>query len=198
MPMSDGERSERLRVAILISTRERRFDPGPADWIATKVRRRADFDVDVLDLADAYLPEVAPVAGRPTPHAVQDLAPWLAAADAFIVLVPDGESLPTSLQAATEWYREEWFGKPISFIAYGPHTCRVQTVEHLREVFVGLDMAVLRDLVALDPAADPAGDCGADADAVLDQLAWWARTLRSGRAAQPYPAYRTPTRTDQD
>lgn len=195
--MSDGERSERLRVAILISTREPRFDPGPVDWIAVKVRRRADFDVDVLDLADAYLPEVAPVAGRPTPHAVQDLAPWLAAADAFIVLVPDdGASVPASLRAATEWYRDEWSGKPITFITYAPHTCRVQTVEHLREVFVGLDMAVLRNLVALDPAEDPSGDCEADADAILDQLAWWARTLRSGRTAHPYPAHRTPTRTD--
>lgn len=181
--MPDGESHDRLRVAILISTSRCFVDPGAADWIATRARQRADFEVDVIDLEDACLPEVAPVAGRPTPHAVQDLAPWLAAADAFIILVPDdGDNVPASLRSAIEWYREEWSAKPVSFITYGALSCRVHTVEHLRKVFVGLDAAIIRHSISLGSSHD----CEADADAMLDQLGWWAQTLRAGRATRPY------------
>ncbi len=119
-----------LRLAILVSTR--RSGSGAADRIAARAVGRAGFEVDVLDLADACLPEVAPVAGRPTPHAVRDLAPWLAAADAFIVLMPDtGGAVPAPLRAAVEWCGEECSAKPVAFVV-ACHACDADAVlDHL-------------------------------------------------------------------
>ncbi|KAB2590687.1 NADPH-dependent FMN reductase [Streptomyces arboris] len=93
--------SERkLRVAVIIgSVRSGRFGPAPADWIAAEAAKRDDLDVDVIDLARAWLPDVLPAtAGTPAPQAVQDLAPWLDASDAFVIVTPEyNHSFPASL-----------------------------------------------------------------------------------------------------
>ncbi|MFF8393665.1 NADPH-dependent FMN reductase [Streptomyces sp. NPDC016172] len=82
--------NERLRLAIIIgSVRKGRFGHVAAEWPASRARLRHDFDVDVMDLVTAWLPDVMSAdPSAPVPQAVKDLAPWLAAADAFVVVVP--------------------------------------------------------------------------------------------------------------
>jgi NADPH-dependent FMN reductase len=54
--MSDNNR---LLLAIIIgSTRQGRFAPTVANWFAGQAGRRDDMALDVIDLAEARLPEV--------------------------------------------------------------------------------------------------------------------------------------------
>ncbi|GLF99423.1 NADPH-dependent FMN reductase [Streptomyces yaizuensis] len=194
--MSEGS----LRVAVIIgSVRNGRFGPTPAQWIAAEAAKREDLEVDVIDLAKVWLPDVLPEShSGPMPQAVQDLAPWLARADAFILVTPEyNHSFPASLKNAIDWYIEEWRAKPIGFVSYGGLAGGLRSVAHLREVFPVLHAITVRDSVAFpnywetfDDEGRPkdAEGASAAAKAMLDQLTWWGQTLRRARAEQPYPA----------
>lgn len=151
-----------------------------AEWLESRACRRADVEVDVIGLTEAWLPATLPSGGGPTPHAVQDLAPWLAEADAFVLVTRETHDLPASLLAAVGWYREQWRTKPIAFVTTGGHSCGVQVVDHLHEVFVGLCATTISDTVRWEQDAP---DYNESADTMLDQLTWWARALRDGRCA---------------
>jgi NAD(P)H-dependent FMN reductase len=98
---------------------------------------RPDFDVDVIDLATAWLPDVMSAdPSAPRPQAVKDLAPWLEAADAFVVVTPEHhQTFPASLKNAIDWYDEEWHAKPVGFLSYGGSSSGLCAVAALRQVF---------------------------------------------------------------
>ncbi|MFD5904677.1 NADPH-dependent FMN reductase [Streptomyces microflavus] len=194
--------SDQLRLVVVIgSVRKGRFGPVAAEWMASRARLRPDFDVDVIDLATAWLPDVMsadPAALKP--QAVQDLAPWLAAADAFIVVTPEyNQSFPASLKNAIDWYDEEWHAKPVAFLSYGGASSGLAAVGHLRQVFAEFHAVTVRETVSFHEYRDcfgangrpVAGDAPAYEEAarlMLDRLAWWARALRLARAREPFTA----------
>ncbi len=185
---------DRLRVAIIVgSIREGRFGPTAATWIATQARQRDDIDVDVIDLAEARLPEVL---ADGAPPAVVDLAPRLAAADAFVVVTPEyNHSFPASLKNAIDWYFDEWKAKPVAFVSYGGMSGGLRAVEQLRLVLAEVHATTVRDTVSFHnypdqfdadgQPVDPEGPNVA-AKGMLDQLTWWAHALRNHRAEHPY------------
>jgi NAD(P)H-dependent FMN reductase len=76
-----------LLLAIIIgSTRQGRFAPTVTNWFAGQARRRDDMTVDVIDLAEARLPDV--LTEEPTPEVVA-VTPRLANADVFVVVTPE-------------------------------------------------------------------------------------------------------------
>jgi NAD(P)H-dependent FMN reductase len=94
------------RLAILTGS-----DHGMACQIADRVSAHAGPEVDVLDLTAACLPDlVSDVV--PTPPAVRDLAPWLAAADGFLVVACP----PHLLSLAMAWCPAAWQGKQVIFL----------------------------------------------------------------------------------
>jgi NAD(P)H-dependent FMN reductase len=187
-----------LRLAVIIgSTRHGRFGPTVADWFAQQAAKRADLDVDVVDLATANLPQTLLDTDEPTPAEVAVLAPRLAAADAFAVVTPEyNSSFPAPLKTALDWYYEEWHAKPVAIVAYGRETGGLYAVAQLRQVFTELQAVAIRNTVTLPCyweqfAADgswPRPGSGYDATAknTLDQLVWWAHALRAARIKQPY------------
>ncbi|GLX00948.1 NAD(P)H-dependent oxidoreductase [Microtetraspora sp. NBRC 16547] len=189
----------RLRVAIIIgSTRRGRFGPTVAGWFAARARRRGDLDVDLVDLAEADLPQTLTDHEEPAPAPVRALAPRLTAADAFAVVTPEyNRSFPAPLKTAIDWYHEEWQAKPVTFVAYGRESGGLHAVGQLRQVFTELHAVAIRDVISLPCywdlfAADgtwpkATAECNAMAAATLDQLVWWARVLRDARARCPYP-----------
>ncbi|MER5771778.1 NADPH-dependent FMN reductase [Streptomyces sp. NPDC001985] len=192
-----SERS--LRVAVIIgSIRTGRFGPTPAQWIAAEAAKREDLEVDVIDLAKVWLPDVLPESDSvPAPQAVQDLAPWLARSDAFVMVTPEyNHSFPASLKNLIDWYIDEWKAKPVAFVSYGGIAGGLRSVAHLREVLPGMHAVTVRDSVAFPnywelfddegQPKDPEG-CSAAAKAMLDQLAWWGHILRDARKQRPYP-----------
>lgn len=190
--------SVRLRLVIIIgSVRKGRFGPVAAEWLASRARLRQDFDVDVIDLATAWLPDVMsayPDALKPRP--VKDLAPWLAAADAFVVVTPEyNQSFPASLKNAIDWFEEEWHAKPVAFLSYGGASSGLAAVGQLRQVFADVHAVTVRETVSFHnyresfgpdgrPLAEAA--CNEAACRMLDRLGWWARSLHRARAEEPY------------
>ncbi|MFC6885542.1 MULTISPECIES: NADPH-dependent FMN reductase [Actinomadura] len=187
-----------LRVVIIIgSTRSGRFGPTVAGWFAGHARRRPGLDVDLLDLAEAGLPDVLTDQDEPLPEPVRALAPRLAAADAFVVVAPEyNRGFPAPLKTALDWYYDEWRAKPVALVTYGRESGGLHAAAQLREVFGELHAVPIRDGVSLPCywelfAADgswpkPGATCDADAATTLDRLCWWARALRDARSAHPY------------
>ena len=100
------------------STRNGRFGPTVAGWFAGHARRRPGVRVDVIDLAETGLPETLGDHDEPPPAPVRELAPRLAAADAFVVVTPEyNQSFPAPLKTALDWFYEEWAAKPVALVA---------------------------------------------------------------------------------
>ncbi|MFD5174223.1 NADPH-dependent FMN reductase [Nocardia sp. NPDC058379] len=188
-----------LKLAIIIgSVREGRFGPVVANWFAQQVDDR--FDVDIIDLAEAdvsaALPAVPPALdpAPARPAAMGDLTERLAAADAFVIVTPDyNRSYPAALKAAIDWHFTQWDAKSIGFVGYSGGSGGLLAIEHLRQVFNELNAHTVRNYVSfpryyllfdengqLREPAEPA----AAAQALLDQLHWWASALVAARSAQ--------------
>lgn len=192
-------RERRLNLAVLIgSTRAGRFGPVPAHWIAAEAAKRDDFDVDVIDLAQVWLPDVLPESlDRPLPQAVTDLAPWLDRADAFVIVTPEyNHSFPASLKNAIDWYVDVWKAKPVAFVSYGGMAAwaarggrpagNLPRAAQRHRPGLRLLPELPGALRRRGPTADPEG-CATAAETMFDQLAWWGHVLSDARARQPYP-----------
>jgi NAD(P)H-dependent FMN reductase len=186
-----------LRVTLVIgSNRHGRFGPVVADWLLDRLRDRDDLVADVVDVAEADLPmSMAPTPGAAA--AVASVTPKLASADAFVVLTPEyNHSYPAGLKNLIDWHFTEWQAKPVALVSYGGISGGLRAVEHLRQVFAELHAVTVRDTVSFHNAGgsftdgrpkDPSGPDAA-AKTMLDQLVWWGRVLREGRASHPYGA----------
>ncbi|MGW4716984.1 NADPH-dependent FMN reductase [Nocardia sp. NPDC004260] len=189
-----------IQLALIVgSTRAGRFGPTVAKWFAAHAERRDDVNVDVVDLAETFLPER--LSHHPEPEAPRALAavgPRLAAADGFVVVTPEyNHSYPAPVKNAIDWHYTEWRAKPVGFVSYGGISGGLRAVEHLRQVFAELHAVTVRDTVSFHDAGrrfDAAGQPTdpempvAAADQLLGQLVWWGRALRSARAEHPYTA----------
>ncbi|WP_353945712.1 NAD(P)H-dependent oxidoreductase [Streptomyces sp. HUAS MG91] len=189
-----------LRIAVLIgSTRDGRFGPVVADWIAGHIAEREDMEADLIDLVDTPLPTVLPAFGRPPSDEVVSLlgavTPRLAGADAFVIVTPEyNHSFPASLKNAIDWHNEQWHAKPVGFVSYGGIAGGLRAVEQLRVVLAELHAVTIRNTVSFHnygevfgadgKPSDPASDVAAKA--MLDQLTWWGQALRTARQARPY------------
>lgn len=187
-----------IRLAIIIgSTRDGRFGPKVADWFAGHATLRPDMTVDVVDLAETPLPTA--LTHRPGAEdvaALEAVTPRLDAADAFAVVTPEyNHSYPASLKNAIDWHFTQWQAKPVGFVSYGGISGGLRAVEHLRPVFAEVHAVTVRDTVSFHNAGGLFGEDGrlkdpegpdAAAGAMLDQLTWWARALRTARTTHPY------------
>ncbi|WP_067972683.1 NADPH-dependent FMN reductase [Nocardiopsis trehalosi] len=188
-------------IIIVGSVRDHRFGPTVAEWFIGEAGRHPDFALDVVDLAETALPGVLladHAAPGEVPGAVGELGRRLADADAFAIVTPEyNRSFPASLKTAIDWYVDEWQAKPVGFVSYGGVSGGLRAVEHLRQVFAELHTVTVRNTVSFHSCRDrfddrgspiDAAGCRAAAESLLDQLAWWARTLRDARAERPYAA----------
>ena len=185
-----------MRLAVIIgSTRNGRFGPTVAHWLAKQAAKQ--FDVDLVDLAAAKLPSTLPDTDDETPVEVAVLAPRLADADAFAVVTPEiNSSFPAPLKTALDWYYEEWHAKPVAVVSYGRESGGRYAAAQLRQIFTELHAVALRDTCTLPCywerfAADgswPRSTVGYDASVkiTLDQLSWWGHALRDARTKRPY------------
>lgn len=185
-----------VRVTLIIgSNRTGRFGSVIAEWLLSRVRVRDDFEVDVVDVAEADLPTTF----EPTPEATARLAeitPKLAAAEAFIILTPEyNHSYPAALKNLIDWHFQEWRAKPVALVSYGGVSGGLRATEHLRQVFAELHATTVRDTVSFHNAHGSFDDTGrlkdptapdTAATVMLDQLAWWGNTLREAKERRPY------------
>lgn len=178
--------NDTLRLALIYgSVREGRFCDIVARWAASEVTRRAEFALDPIDPADGW-PAIDAALFRSR----------LDAADAVILVTPEyNHSYPGPLKMLIDSAGREWQAKPVAFVSYGGVSGGLRAVEHLRGVVAELHAVALRDTVSFPNAWELFGRNGRPIDefgpsqamrTMLDQLAWWARTLKAGREASTY------------
>lgn len=191
--------SEPLRTGIIVgSTRRGRFADRPAQWLLELARKRTDLAPQLVDLRDYPLPffdEPKSPLRAPSQHPVA--VAWsrkVASLDAFVFVTGEyNHSIPAVLKNALDYLFAEWGRKPASYVSYG-NAGGARGVEQLRLMLVELQVAPIRSAVHLarpeflemllhgKSFADfPNLDTGANA--MLDDLTWWGRALRTARGA---------------
>jgi NAD(P)H-dependent FMN reductase len=179
---------EPLCIAVIIgSTREGRAGEGVGRWVAELADRRDDVEPVVVDLAEYDFPPCYPA--RPTPE-IRRFTGRVADADGFVVVTPEyNRSFPASLKQAIDYAYDEWHAKPAGFVSYGYRSEGFHAVEQLRTVFTELHVMTMRTGVGVNLLASEPLDTEhrrRAAEAMLDQLTWWASALREARGRQPY------------
>lgn len=195
--------TDQIKLVIIVgSVREGRFGPTVASWVADRAREHGGFDITVVDLADADIPLSLPAAppkfagdNYPRPEGMKAVTATLDAADAFIVVTPEyNHSYPASMKALIDWHFTQWTAKPVAFVSYGGVAGGRHAVLHLENVLTELHAVTIRDGLSFAnyftgwQDGNPLDEQAAGyAKTLLIQLDWWARALRSARAAVPYP-----------
>jgi len=192
------------KIGIVIgSTRPSRFGDKPAAWIHGIAGRRTDLDFELIDLRDYPLPlfnEAGSPAWGPIDNEVaKRWAGKLAGLDGFILVMPEYNHGPSAvLKNALDYAYHEFVRKPVAFVGYGS-VGAARAVEQLRLVAAELQMVSLRHAVHIlapdflglwrqGKSFDDFPHLAQSAAGMLDELAWWAKALKSARANEIAPA----------
>jgi NAD(P)H-dependent FMN reductase len=186
-------------IGIVIgSTREGRFGDKPAQWILELAQARPDMGFELIDLRDHPLPffdePVSPAWASVQNEAAQRWAAKLGTLDGLVVVTPEYNHGPTAvLKNAFDYAYKEFSRKPIAFVGYGG-VGAARAIEQLRLVAIELQMAPVRNAVHVGMVEFlgvwQQGKSFADyphlaqaANAMLDDMAWWATALKAARSA---------------
>jgi NAD(P)H-dependent FMN reductase len=195
---------EGFRLCVLVgSVRGGRLGPTVGSWFREQAAEFGEFDVDVIDLAEVDLPLAMPAYGDEPPPEVTAVAGPLAErlhqAHAFVVVTPEyNHSYPAALKNVIDWYKHEWYAKPVGIVSYGGISGGLRATEHLRQVFAELHAVVMRDTVSFHDAWshwDHSGNWpkepepfNAAAKTLLIHLQWWGLALANAKKDALYPA----------
>src|SRR5712675_726420 len=191
--------SAQPRIGIVIgSTREGRFGEKPAHWIHEIATQRTDLAFELIDLRDHPLPFFneprSPAYGPVDNEAARLWAGKLATLDGLIVVTPEYNHGPSAvLKNALDYAYTEFNRKPIAFVGYGG-VGAARAIEQLRLVAIELQMAPVRNAVHIGMVEflgvwqqgktfDDFPHLAQAATAMLDDLAWWAKVLKTARQA---------------
>lgn len=186
------------KIAIIVgSVREGRFADKALEWFEPIARSHSDLDFEVVDLKDYKLPffdeATPPGFGKPAENETANK--WrakLAEFDGYIFLTAEyAHGVPAVLKNALDWAFFEWKHKAVGFVGYGSAGA-ARSVEHLRAIIAELNMASVRQAVHIGGADFMAtwleGKSISDypyyadnAKTMLDEIAFWASTLKAGR-----------------
>ena len=188
------------RIAVIISsTRKARFADKPAAWLMDKVKDHPDLEFDLIDLRDQNLPFFnEPASNLWMPSSDPNAVAWqekLAGFDGFVFVVAEyNRSITGALKNALDQAYKEWNRKPFAALAYGS-LGGARALEHLRLIGIELQMVPLRNAVHIGggdffkvsplgsdaPMSEIEAHLEGSLNAMLDELAWWAKTLQTAR-----------------
>jgi len=184
-----------LRAAVILgSTRPNRHSEPVGRWVMDRVALRPDLQAELIDLAQVELPlldePMPPIMGEYVHEHTRAWAATIARYDAFVFVTPEyNRSIPAVLKNAIDFLYHEWTNKAAGFVSYGADAGGARAVEHLRVVLGELHIADVRTMVPLSLTQDfenfsnftPTEAAVKKADEMLEQLAAWARALRTAR-----------------
>jgi NAD(P)H-dependent FMN reductase len=113
----------------------------------------------------------------------------IAPMDAFIIVTPEyNHGYPAVLKNALDYLYAEWNEKPVAFVSYGS-VGGARVVEQLRLVVAELRMADIRESLHIMRVSSLITDCIFKPEefhekktaAMLAQLDWWAKALKTAR-----------------
>jgi NAD(P)H-dependent FMN reductase len=183
------------RIGIILgSTRPNRLGEQVAHWVLDLASRRDDADYELVDLRDFPLPHLdeplPPSLGQYQNEHTREWAATVASFDGFVMVTPEyNHSTSGVLKNAIDYVYAEWNNKAVGFVSYGS-VGGVRAVEHLRLVAGELQMADVRQQVALPLATEfegyrifRPGDHNVPAlRTLLDQVVAWSNALAPLRA----------------
>ena len=185
------------RIGIVLSTtREGRFADKPAAWLQTITAKRTDMSFELIDLRDYPMPMFDyPFSPARTPIEHDSVMPWrnkLATLDGFFFVTAEyNHSIPAVVKNAVDHLYAEWNRKPAAFVGYG-NAGAARAIEHLRMICVEMQMAPSRYAIQISrellvailregKTFDNFPNLTEQATAALNDLSWWATTLKAGR-----------------
>jgi NAD(P)H-dependent FMN reductase len=186
-----------LKILIVLgSTRQNRQGETVARWVYECASGRADTAFELVDLKDWPLPfletPIPPAMGQ-YDAATRRWADKIASADGYLFAAPEyNHGYPAVLKNALDHLYHEWGHKPAAVVSYGASSGGYRAAEQLRQVFVELRMVPVREQVGIPNVWQAFDDQGHPRDGgltraaaiMLDELVWWAATLKPAREAR--------------
>jgi NAD(P)H-dependent FMN reductase len=183
-----------LKVGIVTgSTRPGRKSEAVARWVYDLAQGRTDAAFELVDIADYDLPlldePLPPSFGQYAHEHTKRWAEKIGSFDAYVFVTPEyNHSTSGALKNAIDYLYREWHNKAAGFVGYGG-TGGARAVEHLRLVMAELEVATVRNQVALSLFTDwasftafkPEPRREAQVHAMLDQLIAWGGALQTVR-----------------
>ena len=189
------------RIGIVVaSVRERRRGEPIARWIHGLAAAREGVAAELVDLREwplgAYTHEklAGAIEGAYAPDSLEGR--WAALVrgfDAFAIVTPEyNHGYPGQLKNALDALYAAWNYKPVAFVSYGGNASGARAAEQLAQVAIELRMVPIRDGVNIRLIGLATDEHGAPTDefytkranAMLDELLWYARVLGEARAAR--------------
>jgi len=188
---------KRPRIGIIISTtRPGRFGDVPANWLLDIAKERDDADFEIVDLRDYPMPffeEKMPPALAPAQNeAALRWSRKIASFEGYVFVTAEyNHSIPAVLKNAIDYLYSEIQRKPAAFVGYGgngaaraigqlaqilptaslKHAVHIGMIEMKGMLYEGKSMA---DYPYFDDSAKR----------MLDEIVWWANTLKQGRGSE--------------
>lgn len=184
------------KIAVIIgSTRPNRNGLAVGQWVFEIARKRDDAEFTLIDLAEVGLPlldePVPPSAGKYSHQHTKDWSATIDSFDGYVFVTPEyNHSTSGALKNAIDFLYKEWNNKSAGFVSYGS-TGGVRAVEHLRLIMGELQVADVREQVALSLFTDfeqfsvfkPAAMHEQKVGSMLAQVISWANALKGLRTS---------------
>ena len=188
------------KIGIIISTtRQGRFGERVARWIDELSRTRKDLAFEIVDLRDYPLPFFdQPMSPRFAPIDTPEATRWaakMASLDGYVFVTAEyNRSISAVLKNALDHIYFETARKPAAIVGYGTEGA-ARAVEQLRLMAIELNMVAMKSGVHInmEPLLGMLREGKDFADypylvptvtTMLDELAWYARTLMVGRTEE--------------
>ncbi|WP_457028634.1 NADPH-dependent FMN reductase [Kitasatospora sp. P5_F3] len=190
-----------LKIGIILgSTRPNRNGEQVAKWVLDIASRRDDAEFELIDLRAHPLPlldePLPPSFGQYQHEHTRQWAAKIASFDGFVIVTPEyNHGIPGVLKNALDFLYTEWNNKAVGFVSYGG-VGGVRAVEHLRAVAAELQMADVRQQVALSMITEfenfsvfkPGAYNLPALNTMLGQVIAWSAALAPLRMAQAVAA----------
>ena len=185
-----------LKIAIIIgSTRPGRKGDQVARWVLENASKRTDAEFELVDLLDYNLPHLdeamPPSMGQYAQDHTKAWAAKIAEFDGYVFVTPEyNHSTSGALKNAIDFLYGEWNNKAAGFVSYGASASGTRAVEHLRLIVGELQIADVRQQVAISLITDfeafstlkPIPQHEQSLATMLDQLVSWSGALAAVRA----------------
>lgn len=185
-----------LKIAVIIgSTRPGRVGESVAKWVYELTKSRTDAEFELVDVKKFNLPlldePVPPAMGQYSKERTKVWAAKINSFDGYVFVTPEyNHGICGALKNAIDVVHREWNNKAAGFVGYGS-IGGARAVEHMRLVMAELQVATVRNQVALSLSTDfenyttfkPAAHHDKALNQMLDQLIAWSaalKTLREG------------------
>lgn len=182
-----------LKIAVLTSTnREPRVGLKVAEWfIEEAATKEHALELELVDIKDLPFFNEKNLPGQ-RQYESQTLKDWSAkieSYDGFIIVMGEYNHMPPApIKNALDSLYHEWARKVVGFVGYGSNGAE-SSIMFMRPLASYLNMMPVRETVRIINAREALDEHGrpkaeyvmGDMQALLNEIEWWAKTLKSAR-----------------